>query len=300
MFEKLNDIQDLDFTLEADLSRYSTMRLKSVAPLATAKTVEAVSNFVKICQSNKYEYRLLGWGANQLLVDHPTFVYLHLDLDAGLSQLDNVQALYHLSASVSLAKLTAHAARHGLKGWEVFTGIPASLGGAIFMNAGTNLGEIGAVVKRVGLIGIDGKERIENINDKSFSYRHNNFCRPGEVIIWAELTHKGIDLDVTETIKAYLKMRNNTQPLREATCGCMFKNANIDGMTCRAGLSIDIMGLKGLTLGGVRVSHKHANFMENTGEASREDVLKLSQFIQDELKLSLGVDFELEVDTGER
>lgn len=300
MFEKLREITDLGFDAVADLSRYSTMRLKCHAPLAIAKSIEAVQNFVRVCNSEKIEYRVLGWGANQLLVDNALFVYLHLEFPFDASVLETAKDHYHFPASLSLAKLTSHAAKFGLKGWEVFTGIPASIGGAVFMNAGTNLGEIGNVITKVGLITAQGEVREQIIDESSFSYRHNKFCGPGEVIIWAEMKHLGIDEGISRKIKEYLKMRNETQPLKENTCGCMFKNAQIDGMTCRAGLSLDIMGLKGLTLGGVRVSHKHANFMENFADAGREDVLKLTQLVQDELKLTLGVDFELEVDTGER
>lgn len=300
MFKKLEEISNLDFAVSADLSRYSTMRLRCHSPLAIAKSIEAVQEFVRVCVANNIEYRVLGWGANQLLVDNAQFVYLHLEFPFDASQLESVKDSYHFPASLSLAKLTSHAAKFGLRGWEVFTGIPASLGGAVFMNAGTNLGDIGHVVSKVGLVTAKGEVREQVITDDSFSYRHNKFCGPGEVIIWAELKHLGIDENITKKIKEYLKMRNETQPLKENTCGCMFKNAQIDGMTCRAGLSLDIMGLKGLTLGGVRVSHKHANFMENFADAGRDDVLKLTQLVQDELKLTLGVDFELEVDTGER
>lgn len=300
MFESLKNIQDVEFFESADLSRYSTMRLKANSPLAIIKSINGVQNFVKIANENKIEYRMLGWGANQLIVDQASFVYLHLEFEFDESILGSAKNSYKLPASLSLAKLTSHAAKFGVSGWQVFTGIPASLGGAIFMNAGTNLGEIGSVVKEVGIIDKTGKEYVHKVGEDSFSYRHNKFCGPGEVIVWAELVHFGTDEKITKQIKDYLKLRNDTQPLREATCGCMFKNAQVNGMTCRAGQSIDIMGLKGLSFGGVRVSHKHANFMENVDNSSRADVLKLSQLVQDELKLTLGVNFELEVDTGER
>tara|TARA_R110000868_G_scaffold97619_2_gene268581 strand:+ start:1668 stop:2576 length:909 start_codon:yes stop_codon:yes gene_type:complete len=294
------NISNLTYSEQADLSKYSTMRLACTAPLAIASSIEAVQEFVKACQASGRKYKVLGWGANQLLVDHPDFVYLHLKLPFDAKIFEEVRNDYLLPASVSLAKLTSHAAKFGVKGWEVFTGIPASVGGAVFMNAGTNLGEIASVIEKVGLVAIDGTIREEIISNESFAYRHNKFCRPGEVIIWAKLKHFGVDLKVSQQIKDYLKLRNDSQPLNRATCGCMYKNYENDGMTCRAGLSLDIMGLKGLSFGGVRVSQKHANFMENTDNATREDVLTLAEMISSELKLSLGLEFELEVDTGDR
>ena len=93
-------------------------------------------------------------------------------------------------------------------------------------------------------------------------------------------------------------MRNRTQPLKEWTCGCIFKNhQNLgSGVTCRAGLFIDIIGLKGLTIKNLQISPKHANFMENHGESSYEDVIAMITVLQKELKLQTGVSFETEVE----
>ena len=297
MFEK---IKDLEFFKDKDLSRYSTMKLKSTGNLAVASSVEAVKSFIIEANKNKIEYRPLGWGANQLLVDQAPFIYLHLDLKNPEDIFSKVFESYQLSASTSLAKLTAHAAKYGIIGWEVFTGIPASLGGAIYMNAGTNLGEIGEVVSEVTLVRANGEVEVHHIDKNSFHYRGNTFCKPGDVIVAAKLNTNGTSDSIKKKITDYLKLRNDTQPLNQATCGCMFKNIDNDGMTCRAGLSLDIMGLKGLSIGGVRVSHKHANFMENYDHASREEVLKLSRLVQSQLALTLGLDFELEVETGEQ
>lgn len=295
-----DNIKDLEFYKDKDLSRYSTMKLKSTGSLAVANTIQAVQEFVKEANNNKIEYRLLGWGANQLLVDQASFIYLHLEIKNKDDIFSELSKSYELSASTSLAKLTSHAAKYGIMGWEVFTGIPASLGGAIFMNAGTNLGEIGEVVSEVTIVKSNGEIEIHQVGKNSFHYRGNTFCKPGDVIVAAKLINNGTSDLIKKKITDYLKLRNDTQPLNQATCGCMFKNIDNDGMTCRAGLSLDIMGLKGLSIGGVRVSHKHANFMENYDQASRDDVMKLSRMVQSELALTLGLDFELEVDTGEQ
>ncbi len=293
-------IENLEFHENIDLSRYSTMKLKCIGTLAIAKTVVAVQDFIKHAYELKQDYRVVGWGANQLLVDHAPFIYLHLDLPTDYSIFERSHDFYELPASISLAKLTSHAARFGLSGWEVFTGIPASLGGAIYMNAGTNLGEIGEITKEVSIVRRSGELEKVAITKDSFRYRSNSICKEGDVIVSAKLVHNGLDESIKTKITEYLKLRNDTQPLNQATCGCMYKNIEKDGMTCRAGLSLDIMGLKGLRVGGVRVSRKHANFMENFDQASREEVLELSRMVQSELALTLGLDFELEVFTGEK
>ncbi len=294
----LNSIDGVTVEIQKDLKKFSTMRLDATGDLITVKNVEALKKVVRKLIENNVHYRVLGWGANILLPTMSTIPYLQLDFDFDRSVFDGPRDEYVLPASVALATLTSHASKFGLRGWEVFTGIPASLGGAIFMNAGTNLGEIGSIIKEVNLVTKNGEEKLIKIDQHSFSYRQNNFIEPGDVIYQARLIHFGINESVTKKIREYLEMRTRTQPLREWTCGCVFKNhQDLDrGVTCRAGLFIDIMGLKGFTYKNLRISPKHANFMENTGESSYEDVIKMISVLQKELKLQTGVSFETEVE----
>ncbi len=294
----LSSIDGVVVEINKDLKKYSTMRLDAVGDLITVKNKEALKAVTKTLTQNNITYRVLGWGANILLPKSTTIPYLQLDFDFDRSVFEKPQDEYVLPASVSLATLTSHASKFGLKGWEVFTGIPATLGGAIFMNAGTNLGEIGTVIKEVSLVTKEGVEKLIKIDKNSFTYRHNHFVEKGDVIFEARVIHFGIDEAITKKIREYLEMRTRTQPLKEWTCGCVFKNNQnlVSGVTCRAGLFIDIMGLKGLTYKGLRISPKHANFMENVGESSYEDVLKMINILQKELKLQTGVSFETEVE----
>ena len=135
-------------------------------------------------------------------------------------------------------------------------------------------------------------EKLDKIEKGSFSYRKNNFLQEGDIIVEARLIHLGIDEAIKQKIHDYLQMRNQTQPLRESTCGCVFKNHK----TCLAGKSIDIMGLKGFTYKNLQVSLKHANFMENKGESTYEDVIEMINLLKAELKLQYGVTFEVEVE----
>lgn len=294
----LNSIAGVEVEIDKDLKKYSTMRLDACGDLITVKNVEALKIVTKSLTQNNIQYRVLGWGANILLPKNSTIPYLQLDFEFDRNIFNQVQAEYLLPASVSLATLTSHANKFGLKGWEVFTGIPASLGGAIFMNAGTNLGEIGSIIKEVSLITKDGEDKTIQINQNSFSYRHNHFINPGDVVYQARLIHLGVDEAISKKIKDYLEMRTRTQPLKEWTCGCIFKNAENKnrGVTSRAGLFIDITGLKGLSINNLQVSPKHANFMENRGDSSYEDVLSMISVLQKELKLQTGVSFETEVE----
>lgn len=286
------------FEENKDLKKYSTMRLNAAGDLITVQTIEALKKTLKLLSQNKIEYRVLGWGANVLLPVHSEVPYIQLDFAYNKTILDSPKDEYLLPASVSLATLTSHANKFGLKGWEVFTGIPASLGGAIFMNAGTNLGEIGSLVTEVKLITAEGEEKIVKIDSHSFSYRHNHFVQKGDVIVEARLKHFGQDPAISKKIKEYLDMRTRTQPLKEWTCGCIFKNYqdNTRNLTCRSGQFIDMAGLKGLTYKNLQVSPKHANFMENKGDSNYEDVMTLIGILQKELLLQYGVKFSPEVE----
>jgi UDP-N-acetylmuramate dehydrogenase len=289
---------DVQIEIDKDLKKYSTMRLDARGDLITVKSVDGLKAALKALTKNNIEYRALGWGANVLLPAKADLPYIQLDFEFDRSVLDSPKDEYILPGSVSLATLTSHANRFGLKGWEVFTGIPASLGGAIFMNAGTNLGEIGSIIKEVKLITKNGEEKSVIIDKNSFSYRHNHFVDSGDIIYEARLKHFGLDDAISRKIREYLEMRNRTQPLKEWTCGCIFKNHHdrLRDVTCRAGLFIDIMGLKGLTIKNLKISPKHANFMENSGESSYEDVMQMITVLQKELKLQFGVSFETEVE----
>ena len=290
----LEGIEGIEFVEDKDLSSLSTFRLRAKGDLIYAHSIEAVELLVPVLKKNRIPYHILGRGANQVLPEKNSSVFVKLKFPFNQEEYLKVpRNEYHLPASVSLGLLWAHGARFGLKGWEVFTGIPATLGGAIFMNAGTEAGEIGNLVKEVTLINGDGKRRTVPITNDSFSYRKNYFVAPGDIIVAATLIHNGLDKNVGKRIKDYLHKRNETQPVDKATCGCVFKNVST---TCRAGTCVDIIGLKGLRFKDLVISEKHANFLENLGESSTaNDVKEFVDLVALELELNLGITFEKEV-----
>ncbi len=290
------EIDGLEINYDQDLTKFSTIKLQSTGNLVVVKNEVTLTKFIKKIKKTKFKYKILGWGANILLPEKLPWIAIQLKFDFDKSYLDKVQDIYELPASVSLAVLTSAASKLGLKGWEVFTGIPASLGGAIFMNAGTNLGEIGSLVTEVKFLDINGEIKIHIVDGKSFSYRKNNFLKDGEIVLSAKLKHFGVDEELKNEIRDYLEKRNKSQPMNQNTCGCIFKNSSLGEISCRAGHYVDIIGMKGFTLGGVRVSHKHGNFLENFGGSSYSETMQLMKLLQAELRLQFGVDFEFEVE----
>lgn len=289
---EISNINGCQYFPNIDLTKYTTFKLSSQGDLLEVSSVAALQKVIPLLVKNKKSYLIVGWGANQILPKECEDLIVHLNFPFDATYLEVSKDEYVLPASLGINHLTAHAVKFGLKGWEVFTGIPASLGGAIYMNAGTNLGEIGKLVKKVQLVTRDGKIREEIISDTSFSYRKNHFVKPGEVIVAAVITHLGVDELIPQKIKDYLEYRKRTQPLATKNCGCVFKNPLKE---LPAGKLIDLLQLKGVGVGELRISPKHGNFMENSGKATWDQFQTLVNLINFEMDHFYGIQFELEV-----
>tara|TARA_Y100000780_G_scaffold232593_1_gene268204 strand:+ start:61467 stop:62357 length:891 start_codon:yes stop_codon:yes gene_type:complete len=289
--EELSKIPGVDFLKDTDLSRFTTIRLKVFGDLAIVSSIEALKKTIAKCRESETRYHLLGWGANQVLSSSDNTLFIKLKFDLNRDVFKSVQEKYTLPASTPLNVLQGHAQKFGLKGWEVITGIPASLGGAIYMNAGTALGEICEIVESVSILQPDGEIRTEKIGPESFSYRKNKFVKNGEIIIGATLIHRGQDPEIGRKIKEYMSFRKRTQPLSSFNCGCVWKNYD---QNHKAGLFIDKLKLNLLKFNTMEVSDKHCNFLENKGGASFDDFKALIELSQEELLLHSGIKFELE------
>lgn len=291
----LSKLNDISVHEDIDLTNYTTMRLSARGSLIEVFSIDALTTLLPLLSNSDVEYRILGLGANQIIPESYSGYYIKLKLPFDKSNFTTLLDEYDFPASVSLSYLTGLAKKFGLKGWESFTGVPATLGGAIYMNAGTGLGEIGDIVDSFKVCSSEGILRDINVSSTTFSYRKNNELLPGDVIVSAKLVHNGIDHGLKDKIQDYLEYRNNTQPMWAKTCGCIFKNY-IGKQTCRAGQCIDIIGLKGFGLNGIKVSNTHGNFFENAGKGTRSEVLELVSFVKSELYLQFGIKFEIEAE----
>ncbi len=283
---------DIDLEFSKDLSRYSTMRLKSVGNLATVRSEKALIDLLKILNEKKLNWRMLGWGANQLFPENANdFFYIKIQFDFDKKDFQMSKQKTYFPASVSLNDLISLAMKNEIKGWEAMTGIPASLGGAIFMNAGTRLGEISDFVESIKIL--NNKQEIEIIkkNNESFSYRKNNFLKKGEVILGATLLHFESDPNTSNKIKKYLNYRKETQPLKTYNCGCVFKNFE----SIPVGKLIDDLDLKGYSSEHFRISEIHGNFIEHFGSGSLKDLDSFILDIKDKVFKQKGLVLECEV-----
>ncbi|MBF0300098.1 MAG: FAD-binding protein [Oligoflexia bacterium] len=301
----IRDNFNIEVLFNEDLTSYSRLRLKGArGDIVIIKSEDELKITLKILTDNNIKYKVIAAGSNQIYPQTLNIPYIKIAFKEEPKNNKSKNGYeYEFNANTSLSSLTQIAVTEGLKGWEVFTGIPATIGGAVFMNAGTELGEISEVVSEVKIINKFGEERIlkksNSKNELPFSYRRNLFCDEGDIITKVKLIHLGISDQIASIIKNYQQKRSRTQPLDKFTCGCAFKNYK--DSTSRvvkifsAGKFIDLCGLKGFSLNDISINNLHANFIENKGEGTYSDFCQFVNIIKEELFLQYGLEFELEI-----
>ncbi|MFG0258601.1 MAG: UDP-N-acetylmuramate dehydrogenase [Phycisphaerales bacterium JB043] len=238
--------------------------------------------------------RVLGDGAN-LLVDDDGIDGVVIDT----RRLDGVERLeparWRVGAGLRLAKLTVECARQGLRGVEGLAGVPASIGGALRMNAGGRYGQIADVVESVDVMDLEsGTIRTLGRDEIAFGYRTSGLER--HVVLGGVLR---FECDEPESVRADLKRvmreKKRSQPLGERSAGCAFKNPLVDGERVSAGRLLDECGCKGLRAGGASISHDHANFVVTSPGARARDVIELLDRVGVIVHERRGVDLEREI-----
>ena len=238
-------------------------------------------------------WRPLGSGSNVLADDGDHhYVVLNLSNMKGVVRIEN--DLVSVSAGYSLPRLCIDVARSGLSGIEGLGGIPGTVGGALWMNAGAYGHEIGTVTETVR-VAREGKVLEVPGNSIQWNYRHTSF-KEGELLLGATLR---LQKDDPERIKARMdeakSKRLATQPHGSRSAGCFFKNP--PASTVSTGKIIDDMGMKGERRGSATVSPVHANFIVTEGEDARaEDALTLAEEIRERVKREQGIELEYEVE----
>lgn len=189
-----------------------------------------------------------------------------------------------------LAAVMNGAARLGLRGLEFAAGIPGTVGGAVYMNAGTDAGETCDVLESVSLW-MDGREREMGARELDSRYRCGGIP-PGAVLLSARLRlAPGDPALIRAAIRQRLASRKATQPVCEANTGSVFKNPR----TVPAGRLLEELGMKSVSAGGAQFSEVHANFIVNKGGAKASDVLKLIDIARERALRERGIDLETEV-----
>lgn len=231
---------------------------------------------------------ILGKGSN-CLFDDKGFdgLILHNKIDFCEISSDSAYA----GAGYSFSLLGVQTARRGLSGLEFASGIPGTVGGAVFMNAGANRQETCDSLSEVLYLHADGDEKLYQKQDLQFSYRTSSFQKTQGCILSARFSLQTKE-EARKTQLAIVDYRLKTQPYKDKSAGCIFRNPSSE---LSAGALIERCGLKGTACGGARVSEIHANFIVNAAGASSADVLTLIKTVQEKVAEKSGVHLEPEV-----
>lgn len=245
---------------------------------------------LKYLRKNNIKYKILGNGSNLIFNDSGyNGVLIKL---SNFNNLSIIQNRVTVGAGYMLNKLALRVSRLGLSGLEFATGIPGTVGGAIFMNAGAYKSDMGYVVTSVKVLTPDYKIQTLYNKDLDFHYR-SSFFQTHKDYICLEVNIKlvkGNSLEIMELIEERKKRRVESQPLEYPSAGSVFRNPEGDF----AGRLIEDIGYKGKCLGGAKVSDKHANFIINNGNATGEDIKKLIMEIKDKVKEKYNIDLKVE------
>ena len=268
--------------------------------LICPRSVEALGTLVRRCHENEIPLRILGSGANLLVPDEGVDgVVVRLNQPAFREVSYNasgaVEAMRAM-AGADLARTLNETVRRGLSGLQQVAGIPASIGGALHMNAGGAFGSIGDGVHSVACLNERGETVVYPASELTFEYRQTNL--PDGVILWAAFNLQDDDPKrLRERVLEIFSYKKSTQPLGEKSAGCMFRNP-IDpesGERISAGRVIDETGLKGLRIGTAEVSPRHANFLTVERGGRARDVIELGDEVARRVFDARGIELVREV-----
>jgi UDP-N-acetylmuramate dehydrogenase len=253
----------------------------------TVKTQEEAQEALRRCHEESLDFFVLGKGSNSLFDDRG-FDGLVIQ-NKILGRKDLGQGRFAVGAGYSFALLGVQTARAGWGGLEFASGIPGSIGGALFMNAGANGADCADAVESVDFLTLDGTLKTFSCEELSFSYRTSIFHSLPGLILGATFALKAMGGARQRQIEI-VDYRKRTQPYGESSVGCIFQNP-AEGS---AGALIENSGLKGLSVGAAEVSTCHANFIINKGGATAADVLELIALVKERVYEATGIHLDCE------
>ena len=273
------------------LKDYTTYKLNGKAKVVVfPKNKNELINLIKYIKENNIPYKILGNGSNLIFVK-PVYEGILIKLSE-FDELKIEKNVIQVGAGYNLMKLALKVCRMGLTGLEFATGIPGSIGGAVYMNAGAYNSDMGYVVKKIKVLTPNLEIKEMTNRELDFHYRTSFLQKnPGYICLEATIIlrygNKDIIMDI---IKDRKERRLIGQPLEYPSAGSVFRNPKDD----YAGRLIEEIGYKGKKIGGAQVSEKHANFIINIGNATGEDIYKLIKEIQAKVKEKYDIELKVE------
>lgn len=276
---------------DVSLEKYTTYKLDTLARIIiTPRNIEELKKALNVIKKNNLKYKILGNGSN-LIFANEVYNGVLIKLDSFDEMKINKNKIT-VGAGYNLIKLTMKAANADLTGLEFASGIPGTVGGAIYMNAGAYKSDMGYIVESVKALNPDGEIVTFKNKDLDYHYRTSFFQKnPGYVILEATLNlKKGKKEAILELIKDRRLRRIETQPLEFPNAGSVFRNPEGD----YAGRLIEECNLKGFHVNDAYVSEKHANFIVNKGKATGKDIKDLITKVQTEVKNKFAIELKVE------
>lgn len=286
-----NVLEDSQIKLNEPMSKHTTFGIGGKADcFVQPKNVEELQKVVKILNTYNLPIFILGGGANLLVRDKGIRGVVISTL--GLKNIECEGSKIIVDSGVSIARVAQFAIKHGLSGMEELSGIPGSIGGGVFMNAGAYGGEMSHIVETVIACDLKGNLKKYNNSDINYNYRRSIFMDSGDIIVNVTLNLKnGNATEIKQKVIEYNNRRREKQPLEKRSAGSTFKRPEGHFV----GKMIEELGLKGFAVGDAKVSTKHAGFLINDGNATCNDMLTLIHEIQKRVKDTYEVDLYTEV-----
>ncbi|MBD5797181.1 UDP-N-acetylenolpyruvoylglucosamine reductase [Bacillus pseudomycoides] len=276
------------------LARYTTMKIGGPADiLIVPSSVAGVENTLDLVKKYNTKWTAIGRGSN-LLVSDKGIEGVVIRLGEGLDHLEVEGTTVRVGGGYPLIKLSTLLSRQGLAGLEFASGIPGSVGGAVYMNAGAHKSDMSEILMSARIMFEDGTMKWLTKEEMGFSYRTSvlQTKRPGIVVEVKLQLKEGNREEIVGVMQKNKDYRRETQPWNHPCAGSIFRNP----LPNFAGDLVEKAGLRGHQIGGAKISEMHGNFIVNAGSASAQDVLDLIAFVKKTIKEKFGVDMHTEVE----
>lgn len=276
-----------EVTVNIDLCEYNTYKVHSIAKyLIIVDNIVKLTKLINYLNAENLKYFVIGNGSNIIM---PSF-YDGVVIKLNINDLEIKNDKVIVGASYMINRLSMDTINHNLSGLEWASGIPGTIGGSIYGNAGAYNDSISNYVEEIEVLE-NNHIKILKKNDIFFEYRSSSLQKRNLIILKATLKlKKGNKAESLALVNDRLQRRINTQPLNYPSAGSVFRNP--DGFY--AGKLIEDLNLKGTTIGGAKISEKHANFIINTGSATGENIIELINLIKTKVKEKYQIDLILE------
>lgn len=290
-----NSFEGIDCEIKKDvpMKMYTSFKTGgNAAIMLCPKNAKSLYKIVEACKKENIKPFILGNGTN-LLVSEKGIDNVVIHIGRGFDEIELLdETTIRCQAGCSLMKLCRFALENSLTGLEFAYGIPGSVGGAMYMNAGAYDGEMKDVAVSCDYITFDGEKGTLSAEEMDLSYRHSVFCDSDKIIVSATLKlEKGSRTEIENKMNDLMSRRKDKQPVEYPSAGSTFKRPT--GFF--AGKLIEECGLRGKSIGGAQVSEKHCGFIINKNNATSDDILDLIEFVRDEVLEQKGILLETEV-----